>query len=155
MTDIIDGQDVIILTVSKRYKHRGRNVKHRPGTRKHWSVSYLSKETGKYRMKFISAAQALIYKSKTGRQKRLYCKCGWYAKFAIKKAGTFELDTGLRCLQCGSYDLYRFRKRLQCKSCMFTQIFCFNKEGELKKQLSGKEWSCNNPSCPTHTGQNY
>ena len=66
-----------IISVSKTYKHRGRNVIHKPTTKKHWQIMYFSydeyTEELKLYSKFVNPLQAWYYKFQKYYKRTFYC----------------------------------------------------------------------------------
>jgi hypothetical protein len=69
-----------VISVSKTYKHRGKNIKHRHDTKKHWQVMYYDyNEYGKLELHsiFVNPVQAMYYKLIKCSQRKFYCPhCG-------------------------------------------------------------------------------
>ena len=57
-----------IISVSKTHKHRGRNIVHKPKTKKHWQIMYydIDEDTEELKLysKFVSPLHAFYYKFK-------------------------------------------------------------------------------------------
>jgi hypothetical protein len=69
-----------VISVSKTYKHRGKKIKHRPNTKKHWQVMYYDYDEYdelKPYSKFVNPIQAMYYKLIKCSQRKFYCPhCG-------------------------------------------------------------------------------
>ena len=69
-----------IISVSKTYKHRGKNIKHRQNTRKHWQIMYYDlDEEGNWKLfsKFVNPLLALYYKTQKRHRIQGVCqRCG-------------------------------------------------------------------------------
>ena len=66
-----------IISVSKIYKHRGRNVIHKPSTKKHWQIMYyeINDDTEELVLysKFVNTLQAWYYKFHKYYKRTFYC----------------------------------------------------------------------------------
>lgn len=66
-----------VISVSKTYKHRGRNIVHKPKTKKHWQIMYYDYDEDaegiKLYSKFVNPLQALYYKFNKYYKRKFYC----------------------------------------------------------------------------------
>ena len=66
-----------VISVSKTYKHRGRFIKHKPKTKKHWHIMYHEydeyNETWKMGCKQVSWITAMYYKLHKWKKINLTC----------------------------------------------------------------------------------
>jgi hypothetical protein len=66
-----------VISVSKTYKHRGKLIKHKPKTKKHWQIMYynIDEDTEKLvlQSKFVNSLQALYYKFHKYYKRKFYC----------------------------------------------------------------------------------
>ena len=79
-----------VISVSKAYKHRGRNIVHKPKTRKHWQIMYydIDEDTEELKLysKFVSPLQAFYYKFKKYYKRKFVClECGYAFEMLVKK----------------------------------------------------------------------
>lgn len=77
-----------IISVSKTYKHRGKNIKHRDTTKKHWQIMYLDHdEDGNPKLfsQFVNPLMALYYKTQKHHRMRGICTdCGVVWMYYVK-----------------------------------------------------------------------
>jgi len=78
------------ISVSKTYKHRGKDIVHRPKTKKHWHIYYWEfdevNETWKMYFKQVSWFTAMYYKSHKWKKIWLHCPdCNIDSLHFIKK----------------------------------------------------------------------
>jgi hypothetical protein len=89
-----------VISVSKTYKHRGKNIKHRPNTKKFWQIMYYDyNEDGVLKLysKFVSSLEAIFYKLIKCSQKKFYCQnCE-----NIFPALVFKNTKYVKCPYCG------------------------------------------------------
>ena len=88
-----------VLSVSKSYKHRGGNHVHRPGTKKHWMVYYVTDE-GHFASKRVSPLMAAYYKGKHERCLNMICT-SCYSAFTVFYKNPKELE-GVECPACAA-----------------------------------------------------
>ena len=88
-----------ILSVSKSYKHRGGHHVHRPGTKKHWTVYYVTDE-GQFASKKVSPLMAAYYKGKRERYLNMVCT-SCYNAFTVFYKNPHELE-GVECPACAA-----------------------------------------------------
>ena len=66
-----------VISVSKTHKHRGRNIVHKPKTKKHWQIMYYDYDEDveeiKLYSKFVNPLQALYYKFNKYYKRKFYC----------------------------------------------------------------------------------
>ena len=88
-----------VLSVSKSYKHRGGNHVHRPGTKKHWMVYFVTDE-GQFASKRISPLMVAYYKSKRDRYVNMVCN-NCYGTFTVFYKNPKELKA-VECPTCAT-----------------------------------------------------
>ncbi len=67
---------IYVISVSKTYKHRGKNIKHKPKTKKHWQIMYYDvdeDENIRLYSKFVNPITAFYYKFKKYYKRKFYC----------------------------------------------------------------------------------
>jgi len=79
-----------IISVSKTYKHRGKNITHRINTKKYWQIMYYdfdeNAEELKLYSKFVNPLQAFYYKLNKFYKRKFYCvDCGNIFEALVKK----------------------------------------------------------------------
>jgi hypothetical protein len=78
-----------VISVSKTYKHRGRNIKHRDNTRKVWQIMYYEyDEEGELKLhqKYVNVLQAIYYKFHKYYKRKFYCtECEVFVEVLVKK----------------------------------------------------------------------
>ncbi len=79
-----------VISVSKAYKHRGRNIKHKPKTKKHWQIMYyeINEDTEELvlKSKFVNTLQAWYYKLNRYYKRKFYClECESVFELLVKK----------------------------------------------------------------------
>ena len=79
-----------VISVSKTYKHRGRNIKHKPNTKKHWQIMYydIDEDTEELQLqsKYVNQLQAFYYKFKKYYKRKFYCfECENVFEALVKK----------------------------------------------------------------------
>ena len=66
-----------VISVSKTHKHRGRNVIHKPSTKKHWQIMYyeMNEDTEELvlQSKFVNFLTAWYYKFHKHYKRKFYC----------------------------------------------------------------------------------
>ena len=66
-----------VISVSKTHKHRGRNIIHKPKTKKHWQIMYYDyneyTEELKLYSKYVNSLQAFYYKFHKYYKRKFYC----------------------------------------------------------------------------------
>lgn len=66
-----------VISVSKAYKHRGRFIKHKPNTKKHWQIMYydIDEDTEELvlQSKFVRFLTAWYYKFHKYYKRTFYC----------------------------------------------------------------------------------
>jgi len=65
-----------VISVSKTYKHRGKNIKHRVNTKKHWQIMYYDLDEDdnlQLYSKFVNRFQAYYYKLNKYYKRKFYC----------------------------------------------------------------------------------
>jgi hypothetical protein len=90
-----------VISVSKTYKHRGKNIKHRPNTKKFWQVMYYDYDYNgnlKLYSKFVNPIQAMFCKLIKCSQKYYYCKECENVYFAV----VLKNFNNAKCPYCGS-----------------------------------------------------
>jgi hypothetical protein len=69
---------IFVISVSKTYKHRGRNITHKPKTKKHWQIMYydIDEDTEEWKLysKFVNPLQAFYYKFHKYYKRQFYCE---------------------------------------------------------------------------------
>ena len=80
----------IVISVSKTYKHRGRNVIHKPTTNKHWQIMYyeVNDDTEEIVLQsiFVNTLQAWYYKFHKYYKRTFYCfECENFFESLVKK----------------------------------------------------------------------
>ena len=80
----------IVISVSKTYKHRGKNIVHRVKTKKHWQIMYYDidedTEELKLQSKFVNPITAFYYKFKKYYKRKFYCfECENFFVTLVKK----------------------------------------------------------------------
>ena len=88
-----------VLSVSKSYRHRGGNHVHRPGTKKQWTVYYITDE-GQFASKRISPLMVAYYKSKRERYINMVCN-SCYGAFTVFYRNPKELQA-VECPACAA-----------------------------------------------------
>ena len=77
-----------IISVSKTYKHRGKNVIHRDKTKKYWQIMYYEiNEDGEWQLysKFVNVILALYYRTQKRHRVQGTCSiCGITWIFFVK-----------------------------------------------------------------------
>lgn len=66
-----------VISVSKTYKHRGKFIRHRENTKKHWQIMYYDlDEDGDLQLysKFVNRFQAMYYKLNKCYKRKFYCE---------------------------------------------------------------------------------
>jgi len=80
---------MLVISVSKTYKHRGRFIKHRENTKKHWQIMYYDVDEDdniKLYSKFVNPLQAFYYKFKKYYKRKFYCfECENFFVTLVKK----------------------------------------------------------------------
>jgi len=80
---------MFVISVSKTYKHRGRNIKHRPDTKKVWQIMYYDyNEDGELQLysKYVNSLQAMYYKFHMYYKRKFYClECNSEFIFLVSK----------------------------------------------------------------------
>ena len=84
-----------VISISKTYKHRGKNVKHRQNTKKYWQIMYYDFDNeGEFKLysKFVNHIQAFYYKLNKYYKRSFYCfECNNDFEALVKKRQkTFE-----------------------------------------------------------------
>lgn len=78
-----------VISVSKAYKHRGRFIKHKPNTKKHWQIMYYDVDENdnlQLHSKFVNYFQAMYYKLNKFHKRKFYClECGNGFEALVKK----------------------------------------------------------------------
>jgi len=78
-----------VISVSKTYKHRGRFIKHRPNTKKHWQIMYYEYDfDGDLALysKFVNRFEAFYYKLNKYYKRKFYCfECEAVFEILVKK----------------------------------------------------------------------
>jgi len=78
-----------VVSVSKAYKHRGKYIKHRPNTKKHWRIMYYEKDFDdewQLYSKFVNRFEAFYYKFKKFYRRKFICsECGGIFIALVKK----------------------------------------------------------------------
>jgi hypothetical protein len=67
---------IYVISVSKTHKHRGRNIKHKPKTKKHWQIMYYDfdeDENWRLYSKFVNPLTVFYYKFKKYYKRKVYC----------------------------------------------------------------------------------
>ena len=65
-----------VISVSKTYKHRGKNITHKPNTKKYWQIMYYDYDENynlKLYSKFANSFQAFYYKLNKYYKRKFYC----------------------------------------------------------------------------------
>jgi hypothetical protein len=95
-----------VLSVSKSYKHRGGDHVHRPSTKKHWMVYYVTDE-GQFASKSVSPLMAAYYKGKRERYINMVCN-SCYGAFTVFYKKPKELEE-VECPACAAnfYDNHK------------------------------------------------
>jgi len=80
---------MLVISVSKTYKHRGKNIKHREKTRKFWQIMYYDyDEEGNLKLysTFVNPILALYYKLNKYYKRKFYCPtCEIFVEILVKK----------------------------------------------------------------------
>lgn len=81
---------IYVISVSKTYKHRGKNIKHKPNTKKHWQIMYYDideyTEELVLQSKFVSFLTAWYYKFHKYYKRKFYCvECENVFEALVKK----------------------------------------------------------------------
>lgn len=67
-----------VISVSKTHKHRGKNIIHKPKTKKHWQIMYYDIDEDTIELvlksKFVNSLQATYYKFKKFYKRKFYCE---------------------------------------------------------------------------------
>ena len=89
------------ISVSKVYRHRGKNIKHRRNTKKVWQVMYYMVDTydgiWELRSKYVSRFTAWYYKLTKVRQTTLECD---YCERPFKLLYRWNKPNSLECEDC-------------------------------------------------------
>ncbi len=79
-----------VISVSKTYKHRGKNITHKPKTKKHWQIMYYDyneDENLQLYSKYVNRFQAFYYKLNKYYKRKFYCfECETIFEALVKKS---------------------------------------------------------------------
>lgn len=78
-----------VVSVSKTYKHRGKYIKHRPNTKKHWRIMYYEKnydDQWQLNSRFVNRFEAFFYRFRKFYRRKFFCfECGRIFVGLVKK----------------------------------------------------------------------
>ena len=78
-----------VISVSKTYKHRGKNINHRNNTKKHWQIMYYDYDQDDNLIlysKFVNRFQAYYYKLNKFYKRKFICvECESIFEALVKK----------------------------------------------------------------------
>ena len=78
-----------VISISKTYKHRGKNIIHKQNTKKHWQIMYYEYDEDdnfKLHSKFVNPLQAFYYKLNKFYKRKFYCsECERIFEALVKK----------------------------------------------------------------------
>ena len=78
-----------VISVSKTFKHRGKNIQHRQNTKKHWQIMYYDYDEDdnlQLYSKFVNCFQAFYYKLNKFYKRKFICmECANVFEALVKK----------------------------------------------------------------------